>query len=269
MATQFQTRLVGTVIVVAIGVIFFPEIFDGEKEKKEPLFASIPLQPEAHNRKAILPVDPSELVQKEKPAVEQKPKKPSTSQEKQSSQAQTTINQPLNSTADVSKSAKVEVELPKEPVGITTESKNQSISPTKQSSKTVKPVVEKNIKQEAKKATEAIVKKAASKNAEKNAEKKVTKQNKSSAVRFSDSAWVVQVASFKTASYALNLKRKLKLAGYQAHTEPKKPIDGQVTRVFVGPELSKQSLETQLPAINKVSESEGIILPFKALKPGG
>ena len=45
MASQFQNRLIGTIILVAIGVIFLPDFFDGKKEHYKEEFASIPLQP--------------------------------------------------------------------------------------------------------------------------------------------------------------------------------------------------------------------------------
>ena len=46
MASKFQSRLVGTIILVAIGVIFLPDLFDGKKQHYQEQFASIPLQPE-------------------------------------------------------------------------------------------------------------------------------------------------------------------------------------------------------------------------------
>ena len=45
MASQFQNRLIGTIILVAVGVIFLPDFFDGKKEHYKEEFASIPLQP--------------------------------------------------------------------------------------------------------------------------------------------------------------------------------------------------------------------------------
>lgn len=46
MASKFQSRLVGTTILVAVGVIFLPDLFDGKKQHYQEQFASIPLQPE-------------------------------------------------------------------------------------------------------------------------------------------------------------------------------------------------------------------------------
>lgn len=45
MASKFQNRLVGTVILVALGVIVLPGLLDGKKKHYEDEFASIPLIP--------------------------------------------------------------------------------------------------------------------------------------------------------------------------------------------------------------------------------
>lgn len=45
MASKFQSRLIGTVILVAIGVIVLPDIFDGKKEHYQEEFAAIPIKP--------------------------------------------------------------------------------------------------------------------------------------------------------------------------------------------------------------------------------
>lgn len=70
MASQFQNRLIGTIILVAIGVIFLPDFFDGKKEHYKEEFASIPLQPkmggqseaktipEPENADVVLPQEP-------------------------------------------------------------------------------------------------------------------------------------------------------------------------------------------------------------------
>jgi cell division septation protein DedD len=46
LASKFQNRLVGTVILVALVVIFLPDLMDGNKlEQKDEAFAKIPLRP--------------------------------------------------------------------------------------------------------------------------------------------------------------------------------------------------------------------------------
>ncbi|WP_428771709.1 SPOR domain-containing protein [Vibrio sp.] len=46
MASKFQSRLVGTIVLVAIGVIVLPDVLDGQKTHYREEIASIPIKPE-------------------------------------------------------------------------------------------------------------------------------------------------------------------------------------------------------------------------------
>lgn len=46
MASKFQNRLVGTIILVSIGVIVLPDVLDGQKAHYKEETASIPIKPE-------------------------------------------------------------------------------------------------------------------------------------------------------------------------------------------------------------------------------
>ena len=45
MNRQFQNRLVGTIVLVALGVIFLPDLLDGKKTQVVEEFTEIPLRP--------------------------------------------------------------------------------------------------------------------------------------------------------------------------------------------------------------------------------
>ncbi|USD66032.1 SPOR domain-containing protein [Vibrio sp. SCSIO 43136] len=74
MASKFQSRLVGTIILVAAGVIVLPDILDGKKNHYKEELASIPLKPEFEGEiesfevldpiedVAVLPPEPVEVV---------------------------------------------------------------------------------------------------------------------------------------------------------------------------------------------------------------
>ncbi|MBK4715886.1 MULTISPECIES: cell division protein DedD [Tenebrionibacter/Tenebrionicola group] len=47
MASKFQNRLVGTIVLVALGVIVLPGLLDGQKKHYQDEFAAIPLVPKA------------------------------------------------------------------------------------------------------------------------------------------------------------------------------------------------------------------------------
>ncbi len=50
MASKFQTRLVGTIVLVALGVIVLPGLLDGQKKHYQDEFAAIPLVPKPGDR---------------------------------------------------------------------------------------------------------------------------------------------------------------------------------------------------------------------------
>lgn len=67
MASKFQSRLVGTIILVAIGVIFLPDLFDGKKQHYQEQFASIPLQPEKGGQEEFTTIPEPEFAEVELP----------------------------------------------------------------------------------------------------------------------------------------------------------------------------------------------------------
>ncbi|GLT17392.1 cell division protein DedD [Vibrio zhanjiangensis] len=80
MASKFQNRLMGTIVLVAIGVIVLPDVLDGKKTHYTEDVASIPIKPELDSTvesfevrepvddSASLPEVPVEVVQTPQPA---------------------------------------------------------------------------------------------------------------------------------------------------------------------------------------------------------
>jgi DedD protein len=54
----------------------------------------------------------------------------------------------------------------------------------------------------------------------------------------------------------------LRLSGHRAFTVPAAPVQGQITRVFVGPDASKQKLQSALPELNALSGLNGQVKPY-------
>ncbi len=73
MASKFQSRLVGTIILVAVGVIVLPDVLDGKKLHYKEEFASIPIKPEldsdVENFEILAPVE-DDIVLPESPVEE-------------------------------------------------------------------------------------------------------------------------------------------------------------------------------------------------------
>lgn len=50
MASKFQNRLVGTIILVVLGVIILPNLLDGKKKHYQDKFVTMPLMSKPGNR---------------------------------------------------------------------------------------------------------------------------------------------------------------------------------------------------------------------------
>jgi DedD protein len=79
-------------------------------------------------------------------------------------------------------------------------------------------------------------------------------------------AWVIQLGSFKHKSNVAELVTKLKRNGYTAFTKPIKTKQGNLTKVFVGPELIKSRLMKKIPALKKLTNVEGKVARFYPTK---
>ncbi|MFM2483708.1 SPOR domain-containing protein [Celerinatantimonas yamalensis] len=82
---------------------------------------------------------------------------------------------------------------------------------------------------------------------------------------FKGTGWIIQLATLKSASSTQELIDKLRKAGYQAHSYPNHPVDGQLNRIFVGPELSKKDIEAQLTQLKKLTGLQGLVRKFDPL----
>ena len=80
-------------------------------------------------------------------------------------------------------------------------------------------------------------------------------------------AWTIQLGAFRNAANINALLKKLKRSGYRVHTIPKTVIDGELTRIFVGPDVSKEKLEKQMPKLKKITKLKGKLVPFDAVNP--
>lgn len=86
-------------------------------------------------------------------------------------------------------------------------------------------------------------------------------------VNFTDPAWTIQLGAFENKANINTLLKKLNKAGFRAHTIPKVVMDGQLTRVFVGPDVSKGKLESNLPRLKSLTGLNGKLIPFSPIEP--
>jgi DedD protein len=79
-------------------------------------------------------------------------------------------------------------------------------------------------------------------------------------------AYVIQLGSFSHAANVKALQAKLKTKGFKSFTRPIKTPNGTLTKVFVGPSLSKQELQSQLPALKELTKLNGKVTQFEVAK---
>jgi len=200
-ASKFQNRLVGTIVIVAVGVIVLPILLDGNKKYNETEFAAIPLVPKASDEYEIEPIAP----------INPKPLAASSAE------------------AMISEA--------------TSDSKAKSADSL-------------SAQQQAKSKPAVKVEKPAL------VPEHITKSNEKTQAPQAR-AYVIQLAVLKNAAKVEEIIAKLGLSGYQVYTEPSLPINGQLTRIFVGPNASRDKLQSSLSELKDLTGLQGQIRGYK------
>ncbi|WJV52557.1 cell division protein DedD [Prodigiosinella aquatilis] len=234
MASKFQNRLVGTIILVALGVIVLPGLLDGKKKHYEDEFAAIPLVPkpgdavEAESMPSInqlLPTQPPEGAE-------------AAMQDKNDGSTMTapTAKEDDGSTKRVS------------------HSETQSVPVAVAPPVVVKPEPKPEIKPKSETKSKEVLKRAEGKPATSTQEQTAP----------AGQAFVVQLGALKNSDKVNEIIAKLRLSGYRAYTTPSVPVAGQITRIYVGPDVSKEKLQSSLHELKQLSGLNGQIKTYSA-----
>jgi len=76
-------------------------------------------------------------------------------------------------------------------------------------------------------------------------------------------AWVVQVASFRSAERASELRDKLQNQGYRAYIRSANTDSGSVNRVFIGPKIDKEAAQEVKRAVDEAFQLNTLVLRFE------
>nr|WP_321270115.1 SPOR domain-containing protein [uncultured Tolumonas sp.] len=326
MATQFQNRLIGTVILVSLGVIFLPDLLMGKKNDIAAPAGSIPLRPEqslaahpnettvgltasaaqnnttttasasgatgvvvANNTSATTTV--SATTSAAKPAV-----KTNEQWKVEEVAAPVTITETgviSDKVASVATEKQQATELAKAKARELEQKKKDALAAAKakELAKVRETALENNKEIENKPAvqeseartTETIatepkmtvkrdesgltIKTAAQVEAERAASKSPSSSTsytttlKPAANVAHSGSWIIQVGVFSNAENAQALAAKLRSAGYGASAQR----SGQLTRVMVGPDVSKDKLQAMLSNINRVGGTSARVIAYSAV----
>ncbi len=226
MASRFQNRLVGTIVLVALGVIVLPALLDGNKKYNEDKFASIPLVPKPGDEQEIESIPP--------------------------------LNPPILSVPleDETEALQPEtLEQPEIPL-VTTPNPTPIVPPAVQPEVKLQPQIKLEPKPETKPLAPALKPKPDIKPEPKPEVKPVETAPQGQ-------AYIVQLGALKNAGKVDEIVARLRLSGYQVYTVPSSPVQGQLTRIYVGPNASKQQLDAALSELKSLTGLQGQVRSYR------
>ena len=201
MTSALKNRLVGTIIIVALAVIFLPDFLDGKKQTNREPFVSVPANPPIRPIVEPEPFPSERVARAAVPAVEVEDAE-ALDEEYESQEA---------AELQASDNAKSPASLP--------EPEDELASQT---------VIE-----------------------------------TSNELAEEDAGWVIQLGSFRHEKNVKSLLTKLESAGYRAFSRKIQTSSGLLNKVFVGPDLDKQKLESALPHLKEITKLKGKVTTFK------
>jgi len=87
-------------------------------------------------------------------------------------------------------------------------------------------------------------------------------QREMKSVTLNGDAYVIQLGAFSNRDSVLALQKQLQDKGFAVFIEPG-GSQGQLTKLMVGPDASKQALEQQLSALKELTGLQGKVLSYK------
>ncbi|CZY52577.1 cell division protein DedD [Enterobacter hormaechei] len=226
MASKFQNRLTGTIVLVALGVIILPGLLDGQKKHYQDEFAAIPLVPKPGDR------DEPDMLPAATQALPAQPPEGAAEEVRAGDAAAPSLDPSRLATNNNIEIDPVPVEQPK-PV------------------EKPKPV-ETQPKPQRDKAAEQLA-----------AASETPPQAKQDAAP-TGKAYVVQLGALKNADKVNEIVSKLRGAGYRVYTSPTTPVQGKITRILVGPDASKDKLKGSLGELKQISGLSGVVMNYSA-----
>lgn len=259
MASKFQNRLVGTVILVALVVIFLPDLMDGNKlEQKEEAFAKIPLRPELEPAKPALQVSAASTLPADHLASQQQASAATQWQVEEIGDTVTLAASQATAAAQAQPATQVAAKPEPKPVP-----KPEVVAKKPVEQPKPKPVPPKPV--EVKKPVESKPQVGQIKSMDDLIASKMTTQAATpapAAAAPAQGSWILQLGAFKNADSVNALVGKLRAAGYSAQTSPRTPVQGQINRVFIGPDVSKAKLQGMQSRISQMTGLSGSVVAY-------
>ncbi len=252
----------GTVILVALVVIFLPDLMDGNKlEQKEEAFAKIPLRPElepAKPAKPALQVSAASTLPADHLASQQQASAATQWQVEEIGDTVTLAANQASAAAQAQPATQVATKPEPKPVP-----KPEVVAKKPVEQPKPKPVPPKPV--EVKKPVESKPQVGQIKSMDDLIASKMTTQAATpapAAAAPAQGSWILQLGAFKNADSVNALVGKLRAAGYSAQTSPRTPVQGQINRVFIGPDVSKAKLQGMQSRISQMTGLSGSVVAY-------
>ncbi|HFK5652311.1 TPA: cell division protein DedD [Enterobacter cloacae] len=228
MASKFQNRLTGTIVLVALGVIILPGLLDGQKKHYQDEFAAIPLVPKPGDR------DEPDMLPAATQALPAQPPEGAAEEVRAGDAAAPSLDPSRLAANNNIEIDPVPVEQPKP-------------------AEKPKPVEKTQPKPQRDKTAEQLAAASETPPAAKPAQQEAAPTGK---------AYVVQLGALKNADKVNEVVGKLRSAGYRVYTSPSTPVQGKITRILVGPEASKDKLKGSLGELKQISGLSGVVMNY-------
>lgn len=226
MASKFQNRLVGTIVLVALGMIILPGLLDGQKKHYQDEFAAIPLVPKPGDR------DEPDMLPAATQALPSQPPEGAAEEVRAGDAAAPSLDPsriPVNNNS---------FDVVQEPV----------VAPKPQPKPQPKPVEKPQPQPQQQQVTAQTPPPKPQQQAEIPAP--------------TGKAYVVQLGALKNADKVNEIVGKLRASGFKVYTSPSTPVQGKITRILVGPDTSKDKLKGQLGELKQLSGLSGVVMGY-------
>ncbi len=237
MASKFQNRLVGTIVLVALGVIILPGLLDGQKKHYQDEFAAIPLVPKPGDR------DEPDMLPAATQALPAQPPEGAAEEVRAGDAAAPSLDPsriPVNSNSFDDAQEPVVAPKPQPQPQPQPKPQTQPQPQPKAQPQSPKPVE--------KPQQQTVAQTPPAKPAEIPAP--------------TGKAYVVQLGALKNADKVNEIVGKLRSSGFKVYTSPSTPVQGKITRILVGPDASKDKLKGQLGDLKQISGLSGVVMGY-------
>jgi len=251
-ASKFQNRMAGTVILVALGVIVLPGLLDGKKKHYHEEFAAIPLVPKPGdqlNEEMVPPVTqpiPSTTIRQQ--AAQHIPAEGDGQGSLPATGGQQTPSVGVNTT---------QLQLQNAQERLARQEAQRFKEQAHQQQLAQQQALQQQQRQQQQQEQLAAQRQA-------QAQQRTTSPAQSEdAVSPSGQAYVIQLGALRNASRVTEVVEQLRSAGFRAYSIPATPVQGQINRILVGPDTSKSHLQSQVAELKAKTGLFGVVMPYR------